>query len=94
MTKLGIKQILKEWHFYISSEDLSVLDILMPIQTSITILVDTGQLDDKDISIIDAFSSGYNYSEISRLFKISRQTVASRIDRIAVLISAEIGDLL
>lgn len=92
MTKQGIKEILQQWYILTNTLDVSIVEYIVPIELGLKELVEEGWLTEEDTDILDAYLRGFNYSEISRLFQISRQTASSRIDRVAVLLLMELGD--
>lgn len=90
MEKSSIKRILKNWTQLRYSNSFEVMETLIPIEDAILDLKERNIFNREDILILEAFRDGYNYSEISRLFGMSRQTVSSRINRICTAIVTEL----
>lgn len=91
--KLPIKLILSNWYILLDSQSLEIVDIISSIQSAIYKMYDTGELDEDDLMILDTYQQGYNFEEISKLIKISRQTISNRINRIAARIEIIAGDI-
>jgi DNA-binding NarL/FixJ family response regulator len=91
--RLYIKEILNNWYILESSDSLEVLDVLIPVANAIELLRSHGELTDTDLTIIEAYRQGYKYEEISKLTKISRQTISNRIRNIASRIESTIGEM-
>ena len=71
-------------------------DNAIMISRCIKCMVSRNLLSDFEKDIIDAIASGYNYSEISRLFDVDRQRVSTTFrdvtDRIAFILGGEFTD--
>lgn len=80
--KSFIKIILSNWYVLKASSDLSVIDLLIPIEQCLDKLTHNGELKQTDLLILSAYRDGYNFEEIAKIVKMTRQTVSNRIDSI------------
>lgn len=94
MTKMksSIKVILSNWYFIKALDTPESVDILLPVEQAIEKLSNSGEFTELDIVIINAYKVGFNLEEMSKLIKISRQTVATHIERIVTRLQVVLGD--
>jgi hypothetical protein len=91
--KSPIKLILSNWYILRNSKNLDIIDIVSSVEAALSKMADSKELDETDFMILWNYQQGYNAEEISRLTKISRQTVSARLNRIEFRLTSIMGSL-
>ena len=88
--KSYIREILNNWYIFLESDNIEIIDIMIPIQWALDKM--QGELSLSDLMILEAYNRGFNYKEIAMITKLTRQTVSSRIEDIAIRIESILGE--
>lgn len=88
-----IKAYIQQMPFILSKGDINdeSFDNCLSIQMCVDSLINEGKLSPIESDILYGYFSGYNYSELSRLFNIDGQTVALMLDRVTDRIAYILG---